>query len=145
MPSKTLAEADLAYEGAGIILVDTDGHILILRDSRCNKWSFPKGAPEETDGGDPLRTALRECAEEAGLTEGIDFELASPTPFFSHFTRHYFLGRLKEGYESRLRLSSEEINASRFLNPRKSCPYWTDLNSGVREFIRRSQRGVCCV
>ena len=56
------------YAGAGFILLSSDlSSMLLVHDTRSNKWGFPKGHRENTDASD-LETAVRECFEETGLT-----------------------------------------------------------------------------
>jgi len=140
MPSQTLSQQHatlMPYEGAGIILLDSDNNVLIVQDKRGGKWSFPKGAPECYDYGRPLLTAKRECEEEIGLKADDDYELLADQPAFVHFNRHFFLARIKAGAESRIKLQETEIATYAWLNPRKSCTFWADLNSGVRSYMKR--------
>lgn len=56
---------------AGVVVVRREGEewrVLLLRAYR--DWDFPKGIVEQ--GEDPLETARREAAEEAGITD-LDF------------------------------------------------------------------------
>jgi len=56
------------YAGAGFILLSSDlSTILLVNDTRTNKWGFPKGHREEYDAND-LETSIREVKEETGLT-----------------------------------------------------------------------------
>ena len=52
---------------------------LLLRGRDTGIWSFSKGHPEEEDGGNPLRTALRETREETGYEVGRDYTLIADT------------------------------------------------------------------
>ncbi len=53
---------------AGAVVVrQQDGNWLFLMLRVYNYWDFPKGLVEP--GEDPMKTALREAAEEAGLTD----------------------------------------------------------------------------
>lgn len=53
--------------GAVVVRVRERGpEFLVIRD-RYGHWGLPKGHVEE--GEDPLRAALRECAEETGVSE----------------------------------------------------------------------------
>ena len=137
MPSNTLTT--LPYYGAGMILLNEDDHVLILQDHRAKKWSFPKGAPEVYDYEQPLLTAKRECEEECGLQAGDDYDLLDWKPVI-HFNRFFYFGRMKPGAETRIKLQETEICAYQWLNPRKSCDYWMNLNSGVRHYMK-VQRG----
>jgi 8-oxo-dGTP pyrophosphatase MutT (NUDIX family) len=55
-------------------LLAGDGELRVLLTRRsaglsqhAGEYSFPGGRPEEADGGDPLKTALREAHEEVGI------------------------------------------------------------------------------
>lgn len=57
------AEAPV-IEGAGGVVFNRDGDVLLIRH-RKGEWVFPKGHIEDDE--DPLGTAEREVAEEAGV------------------------------------------------------------------------------
>jgi len=63
------------YIGAGLILINAHGEVLLVRDARSNRLGFPKGHPEKRDKDIPLNTAIRECWEETGLNPGTDYQL----------------------------------------------------------------------
>jgi ADP-ribose pyrophosphatase YjhB (NUDIX family) len=54
----------------GIILINSQGHVLLVRGRKEGKWSFPKGHKKR--GESDIQCALRELAEETGI-------LLSPT------------------------------------------------------------------
>ena len=57
----------MSYAGAGFIILSPEfTHTLLVKDSRSQKWGFPKGHREHDDDND-LATAMRECFEETGL------------------------------------------------------------------------------
>ena len=56
-----------------------DHQVLVVHRSRYNDWSFPKGKLDEGEGFE--EAALREVAEETGLTCRLDGELA-PTRYW---------------------------------------------------------------
>lgn len=63
----------MAYQGVGIVLYSPDmGSILMIRDSRSMKWSFPKGHTEDYDAF-PLATGIREMYEETRFTYLQDY------------------------------------------------------------------------
>ena len=111
-----------------------DGYVLILKDKSSGKWSFPKGAKEDSDGT-PLKTAIRECSEETGLLIDRDYYLLSYAPLVT-FNRMYFYANIITGAEERIILQDSEIVDYRWMNPHTSCPYWRDLNIGIREYMR---------
>ena len=68
------------FVGAGVILRNSAGQILLVCDARSGRWGFPKGHPERCDERDPLKTAVRECWEETGLKCGEDYVLDVSKP-----------------------------------------------------------------
>lgn len=68
------------YIGAGLILINSHGDVLLVRDTRSNRLGFPKGHPEKRDENSPLKTAIRECWEETGLVCGNDYKLDGNKP-----------------------------------------------------------------
>jgi 8-oxo-dGTP pyrophosphatase MutT (NUDIX family) len=80
---------------AGLVIVRREGNqwkFLLLRAYR--HWDFPKGEVEE--GEDPFQTALRETAEETGLTSfkfpwGKEYKETEPYRGGQKIAR-YFLG-----------------------------------------------------
>jgi 8-oxo-dGTP pyrophosphatase MutT (NUDIX family) len=122
------------YEGAGIILTSEDGYVLIVKDIKTGKWSFPKGTKEECDDS-PVITAVRECSEEIGLNINRDYQLLAEPPFIS-FNRYYYHANINRGAERRIVIQDEEITDYRWMNPNKSCAYWRELNVGVRQYMK---------
>lgn len=57
---------------AGIILHNENNEVLCVRDTKSDKWSFPKGHCERIDTH-LLDTAIRETREETGLEYGVDY------------------------------------------------------------------------
>jgi 8-oxo-dGTP pyrophosphatase MutT (NUDIX family) len=68
------------YIGAGLILINSRGDVLLVRDTRSNRLGFPKGHPEKKDKDIPLNTAIRECWEETGLILNNDYKLDGNKP-----------------------------------------------------------------
>ena len=61
------------YHGVGIAILNTAGDcVLMIRDSRSQKWSFPKGRVESFDAF-PLATGIREVAEETNFHYKRDY------------------------------------------------------------------------
>jgi 8-oxo-dGTP pyrophosphatase MutT (NUDIX family) len=55
--------------GAGLVIYHpTESAVLLVRDIRTNKWSFPKGRVESIDV-DYMDTAVRETLEETGFIQ----------------------------------------------------------------------------
>jgi 8-oxo-dGTP pyrophosphatase MutT (NUDIX family) len=68
------------YVGAGILLRNGRGQILLVCDAKSGRWGFPKGHPEYCDKRLPLNTAVRECFEETGLRAGEDYLIEAANP-----------------------------------------------------------------
>ena len=124
--------------GAGLIISDTDGFILLVRGSDTGKWSFPKGQAESIDNN-RLATAIRECYEEIGLQAGKHYTVLDDEPFMC-FDRTYFFAYLYSGSEKDIELRRNEVNDYRWINPSKSCHFWNQLNIGVRTYIKMTQQ-----
>lgn len=63
--------------GAGIVIYHpSDWAVLLIRDTRTNLWSFPKGRAEAYDR-DLVDTAVRETFEETGMVLHVHYRLLS--------------------------------------------------------------------
>lgn len=82
------------YGGAGMIILNKEGKILLVKGTLTDVWSFPKGHPEKEDNDDPLNTAIRETAEETNLEYNIDYTLYSNKPIRTQFGRIYYLAKI---------------------------------------------------
>jgi 8-oxo-dGTP pyrophosphatase MutT (NUDIX family) len=73
--------------GAGIVLYNpARTHILLICDSRSNKWSFPKGHRESYDRS-LLCTAVREMHEETDFRPCDDYNVKwTPLGIFGDYT-----------------------------------------------------------
>lgn len=62
-------------DGAGLVIYHpSDWAVLLVRDTRTNMWSFPKGRAEAWDR-DLIETAVRETYEETGMVLDKDYKL----------------------------------------------------------------------
>jgi 8-oxo-dGTP pyrophosphatase MutT (NUDIX family) len=65
----------MSVSGAGLFILHPKGDsVLLIRDDRHNKWSFPKGRKEDTDA-DLYATAIRETYEETGFQKDVHYIL----------------------------------------------------------------------
>jgi 8-oxo-dGTP pyrophosphatase MutT (NUDIX family) len=92
------AEVQPNLRAAGVMFVDDNGHVLLLRRSDTGEWAFPGGELE--DGESEEDAARRECEEETGqrpgelqpwtrrIADGVDFTT--------------FLSRIPEQFEPEL-------------------------------------------
>jgi 8-oxo-dGTP pyrophosphatase MutT (NUDIX family) len=77
------AEVQPNLRAAGVMFIDDNGHVLLLRRSDTDEWAFPGGKLE--DGESEEDAARRECEEETGrrpgelqpwtrrIADGVDF------------------------------------------------------------------------
>jgi 8-oxo-dGTP pyrophosphatase MutT (NUDIX family) len=66
---KFVGNQPLILVGAAVLILDQDGHLLLLRRSDNEMWGIPGGAMEP---GESLEeTARREASEETGLSIGM--------------------------------------------------------------------------
>ncbi len=124
------------YKGGGVIIKNRDNRLLLVKDLKTGKWSFPKGAPEAIDNHDPMNTAIRECREEVGLTEGIHYKINEPYPHRFAYDRYYFMASFIEGNNHFIKYQAEEVVAVEWVSMEELRKIGPLLNSGVREYLR---------
>jgi 8-oxo-dGTP pyrophosphatase MutT (NUDIX family) len=132
------------YLGAGIILANNRGQILLVCDSRSGRWGFPKGHPEHCDHKNPLNTALRECFEETGMEVVTDY-LIDPNKPKKIGKRYYFSGICyRESFDKSL-LDKREIKDIRWWSFDEFSSNEDILNSDLRSWIRKIKgpRNTC--
>jgi ADP-ribose pyrophosphatase YjhB (NUDIX family) len=109
---------------------------LLLRGRDTGIWSFSKGHPEEEDGGDPLRTALRETREETGYELGRDYTLVGESSIRLG-KRPYWVGLLTAaGMATRPRLAFGEHSDAGWFT-------WSEVgrlvtNTDVRAWVKKA-------
>jgi 8-oxo-dGTP pyrophosphatase MutT (NUDIX family) len=100
-----------SYVGAGVLLMRLGAteapRFLLLQGRDTGIWSFSKGHPEPEDGGDPLRTAIRETREETGYEVGRDYVLLAGGSVRLG-KRPYWVGVMMPGAAARPRLAPGE-------------------------------------
>jgi 8-oxo-dGTP pyrophosphatase MutT (NUDIX family) len=124
----------------GMILYNSKGCVLILKDCNSEKWSFPKGAQEDSDAN-LLATAVRECEEESGLRCGKEYRILSSFPHLDIFNYTYYAGLVFDDAVEVVPQESE-IDDYRWIDPIAPPIEDAYLNYGVRSYlkmIRQSQ------
>lgn len=124
----------------GIIVFNECGEMLVLKDAFSGKWSFPKGAVEDADGDDLLRTAIRETEEEVGLAAGRDYMLLPLSPL-QHFKATYFFACSTPATASSLRVDPEEVAGTAWISAVSCAIPTAELNAGVRFALRFAAQG----
>lgn len=76
LPSFNMSElTEQKRPGGGLVILHpSEKAVLLIRDDRTNKWSFPKGRQEDYDA-DLIATAIRETEEETGFVFNKDYVL----------------------------------------------------------------------
>ena len=107
----------MPLQGSGIVIFNTKRtHILLILDSRSEKWSIPKGHWETYDAS-LLDTAIREVQEETHFLWGYDYMIDCTAGVFLNYM-------IYEGYAPSMQLraqSSEKEHVSKIA--------WIDLQT----------------
>lgn len=124
------------YVGAGVILVrlSPDGapRVLLLLGRETGVWSFSKGHPEESDRGSPLRTAVRETAEETGYEVGRDYQIIGDSLRFGK--RPYWIGVMADNARPVMLAEREHTAAGWFtVEEAAALPSNTDVRAWVKK------------
>lgn len=130
-----------SYVGAGILLMRLGTtsaeapRFLLLQGRDTGIWSFSKGHPEEEDGGNPLRTAIRETREETGYEMGRDYALLSETSVRLG-KRPYWIGVMSPAATGLPRLAPEEHSDCGWFT-------WSEVgrlptNTDVRAWVKKA-------
>jgi 8-oxo-dGTP pyrophosphatase MutT (NUDIX family) len=122
--------------GAGFILRNNLGQILLVCDARSSRWGFPKGHPEKIDLGQPLNTAVRETWEETGLRAFTDYTVDNTKPRRIG-KRLYFSGVCNMTSFPATTATPEEISGIRWWNVEEFANNEAILNSDLRCWIKK--------
>lgn len=129
------------YVGAGVILVRLDSggglRVLLLLGRETGVWSFSKGHPEEADRGSPLRTAVRETAEETGYEVGRDYQIMGDSLRFGK--RPYWVGVMAEN-AGPVTLAEREHTAAGWFTVEEAAAL--SSNTDVRAWVKKAL-GAC--
>lgn len=139
--SQTTPAPAKRYVGAGVILVRLDSgggglRVLLLLGRETGVWSFSKGHPEETDRGSPLRTAVRETAEETGYEVGRDYQIMGDSLRFGK--RPYWVGVMAEN-AGPVTLAEREHTAAGWFTVEEAAAL--SSNTDVRAWVKKAAGG----
>lgn len=122
---------------AGVLILNDQQEVLIVKQSYKNYWSIPGGVVEENES--PYAAALREVEEEVGLTlERLKFLCVDYMP--SHTTKGECLqfifsaGKIDDNTLKKIKLQAGEIVEYQFLNINQALPL---LNENLRPRLER--------
>jgi hypothetical protein len=136
-----------SWKGGGIILLNSNCSILLVRDTKSKKIGFPKGHYENYDKT-PYDTAIRELNEETGLTEK-DFKLISEYPILSKNKYYFWIGIINETVKNieRYHTTKDEptINLVKYyyINNIKNLNINISLKKFIKNYERLSQFAKC--
>jgi 8-oxo-dGTP diphosphatase len=139
-PEQYYATRPAVFVGAGVLLWNDTGRLLLVKPTYEPRWVIPGGAMEP--GETPRQTAGREIREELALDREpgrllcVDFVPASvrrPKPGIMYL---FDGGQLGAAGQSSIRLQAEELSAFRFVDPANLPDYIGGL------LLRRVRAGL---
>jgi 8-oxo-dGTP pyrophosphatase MutT (NUDIX family) len=125
------------FVGAGVILRNAVGQILLVCDARSGRWGFPKGHPERCDERDPLKTATRECWEETGLKYGEDYILDTVKP--KRIGKRLYYGGICNA--THFRSIPHEISDVRWWSSHEFVGMDDYMNADLRSWVKKQRLG----
>jgi 8-oxo-dGTP pyrophosphatase MutT (NUDIX family) len=113
----------LIMVGAGVLILDVKGHILLLRRTDNNAWGIPGGAMELEESLE--QTARREAHEETGLIVGelVLYHLFSGPQMYYRYPNgdevyNVSVVYLVKNVKGELHHNSQEHSEARYFSPR---------------------------
>jgi 8-oxo-dGTP pyrophosphatase MutT (NUDIX family) len=118
------------YAGAGALITDDDGRVLLVNPTYKPGWEIPGGTMDPDEY--PRETVRRELAEELGLALEpgrllvVDFILARPERPRPSTMYVYDGGRLTPAQQAAIVLQKEELSEFRYVAPAELDRYLPD-------------------
>lgn len=105
--------------GGGVLIFNPEGHLLIVKPTYRNTWSWPGGGSEI--GESPYSAALRETKEELGvILENLKPAFVNyipPRPDGTKDAIHFvFSANVEDGFLNKTVLPPKEIEDARFID-----------------------------
>jgi len=104
--------------GAGVILLNDSGQILIVKPSYKKYWSIPGGVVEKDES--PMEAATREISEELGISIKVRKLLGIiytfPNPKGENLQFIFYGGLLQKKQFKKIVLKDKEIKELKFIN-----------------------------
>lgn len=126
-----VAPATRGPRGSGFIFTTPDSNILLVQDSRSQKWGFCKGHVERSDAN-TLATAIREANEELGLLV-TDYQIASDSFLIADYEFRYAV-LLKD--PEQFTLQEAEIATTTTISPQDLLVSFREEPDKYNRFIR---------
>jgi len=105
--------------GAGVLIFNKRGEVLIVKPNYLEKWLWIGGGVEENEI--PRAAALRECQEEIGITPSpvwlgfVNYLPAQPTGQADMLQFLFTTSPVKDDFIKQLHLQDNEIDDARFV------------------------------
>lgn len=130
---------------AGLLLLDPNGCILIVKPTYRNEWLLPGGVVESDET--PADAALRELAEECGMTAQLEgllcTDIVAPAGWFSESVHFLFLASATDAQRAGARVDGAEVSALEWVDageamlrlPRSSAVRLESISHGHRGYF----------